>query len=367
MNKKLILFTFFAVSTLLALEIFQVNAALTSPPAIIQIGDDPSTVGNSFAYEINDNSQVVGRQTNDAMDFSYAFIWTARAGKTPLQNLLGTFDSTAYDINLKGQAVGVSSREVELSSGAIVSRPYRAVIWNAKGEVTSLGTLEGYEASIAYGINSNGQVVGVAVNYGPSGIGPFESRAFIWTAASGMKALSTLAGIYTTARDINDNGQVVGSYQIAGDPPGPTHACIWTAQGAMKDLGLSGTSSSAAKINKWGDVIGYRMIDSSVKAFLWTARNGAQDIFPQAEITSFADDINDNGQVVGSYRISGATPSVNYAYVWTAKGGLKTLEPLNGYTNAIAETINNKGQIAGIAYTVDSGFAITNVAVLWKT
>ena len=70
-----------------------------------------------------------------------------------------------------------------------------------------------------------------------------------------MKDLGTLGGTSSSARDINDLGQVVGESQIAGDTE--MHAFLFT-NGEMKDLGtLGGTMSTACGINNKGEVVGY--------------------------------------------------------------------------------------------------------------
>ena len=104
-----------------------------------------------------------------------------------------------------------------------------------------LGTLGGTYSS-ARGINERGQVVG------SNTIGSGESRAFLWQNGV-LTDLGTLGGpsIGSTANAINNQGQVVGA---SGTSTGELHAFLWQ-DGIMTDLGvLSGTFSSAQSINE---------------------------------------------------------------------------------------------------------------------
>jgi probable HAF family extracellular repeat protein len=84
-----------------------------------------------------------------------------------------------------------------------------------------LGTLSDHDQSIAWGINSLGWVVGDS----SANNNPYNSRAFVWTAADGMVDVNTLLDTdypgWTLgfARGINDLGQITGD--AIYDPDGP--------------------------------------------------------------------------------------------------------------------------------------------------
>lgn len=111
--------------------------------------------------------------------------------------------------------------------------------------------------SIAYGINDKAQVIGDSdVQLGQQGS---CKHAFITGAnAVGMTDLGTLGGCQSNAKDINNNGQVVG-YSFL-DNNFTNHAYVTGADGVgMIDLGsLNGAAglSQAFGIDDMGDVVG---------------------------------------------------------------------------------------------------------------
>ena len=79
--------------------------------------------------------------------------------------------------------------------------------------------------------------------------------------------LGTLGGDYSVAYAINSKGQVAGYSYTLGNS---THAFIWD-KGAMTDLGTLGGSSIAVDLNSFGQAVGYSYTadGSTAHAFLW--------------------------------------------------------------------------------------------------
>ncbi len=126
-----------------------------------------ASVGNG----INDNSQVVGASTTNNSDEGHACLWDSTTETQDL-GVLGTFDgetfSEAYDINNKGQVVGISTS----SKGK-----YRPFLWE-NGLMSDLNNLidpdSGWVLYEANAINDLGQIVG-------SGAFNGQGRAFLLT------------------------------------------------------------------------------------------------------------------------------------------------------------------------------------------
>jgi probable HAF family extracellular repeat protein len=83
------------------------------------------------------------------------------------------------------------------------------------------------------------------------------------------------------------------------------------------------------------------------RAFLWTAKDGMINLGSLGGSQSFADGINDRGQVVGSSSIPGGH---GRAFLWTAKDGMTDLGIIAGSQGAYAEGINERGDVVGSSY-----------------
>lgn len=247
--------------------------------AVFPSGDDPSYV----SVGLNDAGVVVGttERPPDNRNRAYSFLW--RNGR--LSPLDARMDS-AFAINNREQVIG----------GEMTSTGGYLVAWQ-KGKRTYLA----HNANGAYAINESGQVVGTA----PMGS---NAHAFLWNVDGAGQDLGTLSGYHSSAADINERRQVVGSSEILDT--GYKHAFLWQ-NGRMQDLGvLPGCSWSAATaINDYGQVVGTSEGETRndgsgasgrIHAVLWqngkitdlgTPGSGLKDVHPYS--------INNTGQVVG--------------------------------------------------------------------
>lgn len=178
------------------------------------------TVG--LASAINDEGQVVGGSgfcTTPAVGpLEHALLWqNENARPIDLGSLGGTYDNLATAINDQGQVVGWS----DLPGDTPTSGTTHSFLWQ-DGIMTDLGTLPGDASTYAYGINDAGQVVGQSCDNNGN------CQAFLWENGT-MTDLNTITHLTTPgsfdlvlAEGINTKGEIVGM-AIDNGPSDPTH------------------------------------------------------------------------------------------------------------------------------------------------
>lgn len=228
-----------------------------------------------------------------------------------------------------------------LSLAAILFFIFTSFTYALSYSITGLGTLGG-NYSVANGINNNGQVVGFSYIPDPS-TGYSRQSAFLYDGTIGMQSIGTLGGYYhmSVANDINDNGQVVGSsYNTHGD----LRAFVYDPTTGMKEIVSTGTSSEAYSINNSGQVAGYDSIglaDGKWHAYVYDPIAGVQFLFHSGEIESAAYGINDSGQVAGMIRTT-SNRTIRYSFLYDP---LTELQKIG--SSSYATDINNNGQAIG--------------------
>lgn len=294
---------------------------------------DLGTLGgdSSTAYSINNYNEVVG-WSSDYNGISHAFIWDVQQGMRDLQPLGDSHSGRAFGINNIGQVVG-----------DVIPQGF---VWDPATGMQSLGLLPSGTYSRAYDINDFGMVVGS----GNTDMG-FQTAtlAFLWS-GGGMMTLahSYLPGAETQAKAININGLIVGS---STDSYNPTEATLWHGIGNMQRLGRipNTTYSQARDINNQGQVVGV----SGNYAFIWDSQLGMRNLD-----YGVAEAINNNSQIVGAATVG----YVEHAMIWNPSGTRQDLGTLpNGWENH-AFGINDYGTIIG--WASDSNFH--HHAVIWQ-
>lgn len=233
----------------------------------------------SAAYDINEAGQVAGMSWGT---FGYSAISWFRAGATYLENLPGGA-SIAFGINNSGQIVGESEPTVNGLA--------HASVWN-NGKLSTMGTLGGGGLGVAFSINDSGEIVGYSAD------SQGKERATLWKNGSPID-LGSLNG--SKAHAINNQGQIVGE-----SPVPYAHATLWY-RGTITDLGtLGGMISRANAINNSGQIVGWSTsADERPHATIWYGTTATPvDLGTLLDETGAGlqigdpADINDRGQIV---------------------------------------------------------------------
>jgi uncharacterized membrane protein len=272
------------------------------------LGSLGTTYKISQAYGINDNSQVVGSTTFGTSGYPFAFIWSQNTGMNLLNQV--TANSAAYSINNNGEAVGFQGGTTTLS-------PRNAASWN-----TQTGAFSYWQEGVLYSVNSAAKMVGQTEPWGGALFGPvffFEPPP-----TPDHWSLITLGELQTNdnpafrrwgAKDINNNGLIVGFSADIGVSYGVDkyYATIW--EGPYTDFETNihirklspddPGNSTANAINNAGDkVVG----TSNGRACIWIKDADGNYVMldlnslvnlPSDYILANANDINDNGWIVG--------------------------------------------------------------------
>lgn len=266
----------------------------------------------------------------------HAFIWE----KGHLQDLgtLGGDQSVAWSINRQGNVVGEAYTDTQAD---------RAVLWK-NGAIRDLGLLPRGSFTSARGINDRGEVVGYGDTFVANRFGYFEvSRAFLWKSGR-MRLLDDLDPRTSPeegsshAFAINDRSVVVGSAErIRSQPSWPV---LWRAGSSHRIRPLVQAEGAAYAVNDAGQVVGQVGSFPTLKAFTW--KNGRFQILrslsDEPGVDSIANGINRGGQIVGS--------SAGHAVLWSGKQVLDLNDLIpegSGWVLQSAAAINRTGQIVG--------------------
>jgi probable HAF family extracellular repeat protein len=279
---------------------------------------DLGTLGGTFsrAEAVNAFGQVVGESTLPGDQVVHVFSWTAVGGMvdiTPAAVDTHFGDTWAYGVNDNGQVVG-------RADGIAFS-------WTqAQGFINvTLSCGFCYFGSSATAVNAAGQVAGWAVGE------DFGVHSFVWSQTTGMTDLGNLGGSFSSPSAINSFGQVVGtSSRVDGTGQElPGHAYSWTPESGMVDLGtLGGSDSFASSVNDAGLVVGgsgenYKNGSNTHRSFLWSPRSGMVELrgLPGSTYSSpFG--LNATGAVAG-FSDSNNVPYQFHATLWPARRQVK--------------------------------------------
>ncbi|AHF89563.1 hypothetical protein OPIT5_04255 [Opitutaceae bacterium TAV5] len=255
-------------------------------------------------------------------------------------------DSYGYSINNAGQIAGA----------AITDNETRAFLYSTADDTFLwLGSSVSSGESRAYGLNEAGQVAGAAwLSPGSEGYPALRETGFIHNPVGSGERTGTLGGQRSKVFAINASDHAVGWSETVPPPAagqlGAPHAILY-ANGTLHDLGvLTGkTVSVAYGINDAGQVVGYSGtgIGAGERAFVY--QNGVMTelgtLSADANATSSAHDINNQGQIVGHASTSGGN---THAFLYT-DGAMQDLGTLSNQGDSFAHAINASGWIVGVS------------------
>ncbi len=295
-------------------------------------------INYSRAWEIND-AGVVALEGGGGVGGTIGFTWS-EGTFLPLQTIVpagSNARATVRAINNAGVIVGNS-----YGPGGLFDQ--RGVSWSSDGTITDLGR---YNNSNTFfrDINESGVIVGGS------------NRSFRYDSDTGYTELFALnGGTNTSVQAINENGWMVGrSHAEIADGVNQSRATVWKPDGELLNLGIldipnqEDVISFAQGVNDNNEVVGYfgnALFFSH--AFYWSESSGLIDLGAPGGRSSFANDINNSGMIVG--RASFTDDPQSRAYLWYDGSAydLNDFLPVgSGWELAEAYGINEIGDIVG--------------------
>lgn len=353
-----------AIATIIAIVI-AIFQPLNNNSKILYEITDLGTLDNlrTYANGINDSGKIVGA-SEVRNEREYTFIWDKIKGMQQLNPHTNAY-YRAYPkkINNAGQ---IAANIIYWKNKQKIKIGY---LWDNSQCVLYKNALWVTD------INDAGQMVGRSSYYDDQ----YKSRPALWNGSDDVLNLAVPLR-FLHANRINNAGQIVGQCKICQKKLCKYHACFWDSKKSSPnkkdviDLGtLNNYGESEAKgINNLGQVVGNSSfkIDLTEKkekhAFLWDSDRGMQDLGSLTPYNSYALDINDAGQVVGYSK-----ERVYYrgiAFLWDAKNGLqnlnKLIRPHSRWMLYRADDINENGWIvgSGLLSDVTHAFLLTPIS-----
>jgi probable HAF family extracellular repeat protein len=199
----------------------------------------------------------------------------------------------------------------------------------------------------------------------------FVDHGFKWQ-EGGLADLGTLGGSNSQGFWINDKGQIAGFAQNGMIDPlldiQLVHAVLWSDEGTITDIGtFGGYESLSQAINKRGQVVGLAantipdpnailLLGQQARAFLWDKKTGMQDLGTLGTGNdAFTQYVNDRGQVAG-FAYTNTTPNSTASCgniptqdpFWWENGTMTDIGTLGGVCG-FANGLNNRGQVIGVS------------------
>ena len=283
----------------------------------------PALSGRGLAQPegINDAGTVIVGSSYARGDLRYAVKWTLQNGTWVISALPPPvplpFGAFARGIDTFGNVVGYATTQ-------------HPVFWPVAGGSALLGCNS--DVGEANATSANGQIiVGHTGNSGQIG-----NQAAAWSpSGSCTELLPPLdAGEFAEARAVTGDGSIIGGgARYASQPVVPVRWVVINGQRQIQQIDTRpGTVRGA---NEGGDLVGTvdivcPAVDGCFRAVIWSASGAVTQLEPLGGEFSSANDINAEGEVVGS---STTSSGVFTPYFWSASTGMLPLPTGRGPAN----------------------------------
>lgn len=239
---------------------------------------------STIAFGINNEEQIVGGYRVPPAPRHALLIDQGQFIPLAPSTALGSHFSEAFDINERGEVVGIY-RDDQGSQ-------HRFLLSNT---VLSNVDFPGATATDAFGINASGTIVGDF--FDATGV----AHGFVLRDGV-FKQIDVPGALDTEAVGINSSGDVVGSWDT--DPTTQGHGFVLTREGQFITIDAPKAlpaSTSVFGINDLGQIVGgYTDATGDLHCFLLVAGTFTNVDFPGAPFTQCVG-INDRGSISGGY------------------------------------------------------------------
>jgi uncharacterized membrane protein len=279
------------------------HAAFFDGHRIIRI--NPPGDNRSFVEGLNEKGEVILRAWfTEGDDPTPTLIqplrWTLARGLVPLQPLNPLETTDLADINNRGEIVGFSAVGDDNST-------LRAVRWTSTNRRLVLpGPTSGFSELTANDINERNITVGSGI----AAAGGYN--ALVWDASGRPTNLGTFGTTDAAAQFINDSGDIAG---LTGFVDGVNGALFLWSPGRTA---MRITNAYPRGLNEAGEVIGGRSVGNTSHAIRLTRARGLTDLHPARFNWSETFDLNDSGVIVGAAYPSLGDPG--RAFRWLRSG-----------------------------------------------
>ncbi|MFE4973830.1 hypothetical protein ACFRAR_17190 [Kitasatospora sp. NPDC056651] len=249
----------------------------TSPSTPVELPALPGDTA-AVATSVGDDGTAVGSSWNASA--KHAVAWAPSGTPVALPPLPGDTESEAVGVNSSGTAIGYSYPAGDITS-------LRAVTWAPDGTVTALDVPAGYVHGSPTRITDSGVVIGRADT--PSGL----PHALVWNASGAVTDLGS-----GEAKAVNNSGTVVGSQG--------GQAARWAVDGTPLPLAPTALAGTATGINDQGIVVGYTSDPPPARvqlySQLWNPDGSLRALPPWSSDFPYSSpvSVSDNGFVLGN-------------------------------------------------------------------